>query len=127
LTKQLTHEISSREFAYGLTCALAELAMWNGHTFVAEENYEDYTAQSPFHQAENCQTVAWVVLYRGTLGRPPFHGRDMIGPGSKIRLFDTALTLRYTGFEQPTLYAELGGPLYRKNGYHFFRSTHTFV
>ena len=61
--KQPTHEISSQEFAYGLTCALVESAVRNGHTFVAEENYEDYTAQSPFHQAENCQTVAWVVLY----------------------------------------------------------------
>ena len=47
----------------------------------------------------------------------------MIGPGSKICLFDTALAWRYTGFEQPTLYAELGGPLYRENRYHFFRST----
>jgi hypothetical protein len=112
LTKQPTHEIGSRDFAYGLTCALAELAVQNGHTFVAEENYEDYTAQSPFHQAGNCRTAAWVVLYQGTLGRPPFHGRDMIGPGSKIHLFDTALALCYTGFEQPMLYAELGGPLY---------------
>jgi len=77
----------------------------------------------PFHQAENCRTAAWVVLYRGTLGRPPFCGRDMIGPGSKIRLFDTALALRYTGFEQPTLYAELGRPIYRENGYHFFGLT----
>jgi hypothetical protein len=91
--------------------------------FIAKENYKDYTAQSPFHQAENCWTTAWVVLYRGTLGRPPFHGRDMVGPGSKICLFNTALTLCYTGFEQPTLYAELGGPLFRENGYHFFRST----
>src|SRR5882762_9473555 len=123
LTKQLTHEISSRKSAYGLACALAESAVQNGHTFVAEENYKDYMAQSPFHQAENCQTAAWVVLYRGTLGRPPFHGRDMIGPGSKICLFDTALALRYTGFEQPTLYAKLGGPFYRENGYHFFGST----
>ena len=48
LTKQLTHEISSRESAYGLACALAESAVRNGHTFVAEEDYEDYTAQSPF-------------------------------------------------------------------------------
>jgi hypothetical protein len=63
LTKQLTHEISSHESAYGLACALAESAVRNGHTFVVEENYEDYTAQSPFHQAENCQTAAWVVLY----------------------------------------------------------------
>ena len=63
LTKQLTHEISSCKSAYGLACALAESAVWNGHTFVAEENYEDYTAQSPFHQAENCWTAAWVVLY----------------------------------------------------------------
>jgi hypothetical protein len=63
LTKQRTHEISSREFAYGLACALAELAMQNGHTFVAEENYEDYMAQSPFHQAENCWTMGWVILY----------------------------------------------------------------
>jgi hypothetical protein len=94
--------------------------------FITKEKYEDYTAQSPFHQAENCRTVAWLVLYRGTLGRPPFHGRDMIGPGSRIRLFDTALALRYTGFEQPTLYAELGGPLYRENGYHFFGSTPHF-
>ena len=61
--KQLTHEISSQEFAYGLTCALVESAVWNGHTFVAEENYEDYTVQSPFHQAGNCRTAAWVVLY----------------------------------------------------------------
>ena len=47
----------------------------------------------------------------------------MLGPRSKIRLFDTALASRYTGFEQPTLYAELGGPFYRENGYHFFGST----
>jgi len=97
--------------------------MQNGHMFVTEENYEDYMAQSPFHQAGNCWTTAWVVLYRGTLGRPPFHGRDMISPESKICLFDTALALHYTGFEQPMLYAELGGPLYHENGYHFFRST----
>jgi hypothetical protein len=76
----------------------------------------------PGRELSDC-SLAWVVLYRGTLGRPPFHGRDMIGPGLKIRLFDTALTLRYTGFEQPTLYAELGGPLYRENGYHFFGLT----
>jgi hypothetical protein len=63
LTKQLTHEISSRKSAYGLACALAESAVQNGHTFIAEENYEDYMAQSPFHQAENCRTAAWVVLY----------------------------------------------------------------
>ena len=63
LTKQLTHEISSQKIAHGLACALAESAMWNGHTFVAKENYKDYTAQSPFHQAENCRTAAWVVLY----------------------------------------------------------------
>jgi hypothetical protein len=68
----------------------------NGHMFIAEENYEHYMAQSPFHQAENCQTAGWVVLYNGTLGRPPFHGRDMVGPRSKIRLFDTALTMCYT-------------------------------
>src|SRR5882762_8746632 len=78
LMKQLTHEISSHQSAYGLSCALAESAVQNGHMFVAEENYEDYTAQSPFHQAENCRTAAWIVLYRGTLGRPPFRGRDMI-------------------------------------------------
>jgi hypothetical protein len=47
----------------------------------------------------------------------------MIGPGSKICLFDTALALRYIGFEQPMLYAELGGPLYRENGSQFFGST----
>ena len=47
----------------------------------------------------------------------------MLGPRSRICLFDTALTLHYTGFEQPTLYAELGGPLYHENGYHFFGST----
>jgi len=47
----------------------------------------------------------------------------MLGPRLKIRLFDTALALRYTGFEQPTLYAELGGPFYCENGYHFFGST----
>jgi hypothetical protein len=82
-----------------LACALTESAMQNGHVFIAEENYKDYTAQSPFHQTENCQTTCWVVLYRGTFGRPPFHGRDMVGPGSKIRLFDTALALHYTGFE----------------------------
>jgi hypothetical protein len=29
----------------------------------------------------------------------------------------------YDGFEQPMLYAELGGPLYRENGYHFFGLT----
>jgi hypothetical protein len=63
LMKQLTHEISSQGFAYSLACALVESAMQNGHTFVAEENYENYTAQSPFHQAGNCQTAAWVVLY----------------------------------------------------------------
>jgi hypothetical protein len=79
---------------------------------IAEENYEDYTAQSPFHQAENCRTAAWIVLYCGTLGRPPFYGRDMVGPGSKICLFDTALAMHYTGFERPMLYAELGRPLY---------------
>jgi len=58
LTKQLTHEISLHKTAYGLTCALAESAVQNGHMFVAEEYYEDYTAQPPFHQAENCRTVA---------------------------------------------------------------------
>jgi hypothetical protein len=116
-------EISSQEFAYGLACALAESTMQNGHAYIAEENYEDYTAQSPFHQAENCWTAAGVVLYWGTLGRPPFHGRDMVGPGSKMHLFNTALALHYTGFEQPTLYAELGGPLFCENEYHFFRST----
>src|SRR6202790_1632935 len=63
LTKQLTHEISSQKSAYGLACALAESAVQNGHAFVAEENYEDYMAKSPFHQAENCWTAAWVVLY----------------------------------------------------------------
>jgi hypothetical protein len=47
----------------------------------------------------------------------------MVGPGSKICLFDTALSLCYSGFEQPTLYAELGGPMYCENGYHFFGST----
>jgi hypothetical protein len=47
----------------------------------------------------------------------------MIGPESKIHLFDTALALRYTGSEQPTLYAVLGGPSYCENGYHFFGST----
>ena len=83
--------------------------MQNRHTFIAKENYKDYTAQSPFHQAENCQTVAWVVLYHGTLGRPPFHGRDMVGPGLKICLFDTTLTMCWAGFEKPMLYAELGG------------------
>ena len=77
--------------------------MQNGHTFIAEENYKDYIAQSPFYQAENCQTMAWIVLYCGTLYRPPFHERDMVNPGLKIHLFNTALALHYTGFEQPTL------------------------
>jgi len=45
LTKQLTHEVSSRKSAYGLACALAESAV-RMDTFVAEEDYEDYTAQS---------------------------------------------------------------------------------
>jgi hypothetical protein len=121
--KQLTCEIGSQEFTYGLIYALAESAMRNGHTFIAKKNYKDYTAQSPFHQTENCRTTAWVVLYCGTLGRPPFCGRDMVGPGSKIHLFDMALAMCYAGFEQPMLYAELGGPLYRENGYHFFRLT----
>ena len=53
-----SYEISSWEFAYGLACALVESAMRNRHTFVAEENYEDYMAQSPFHQAGNSQTMA---------------------------------------------------------------------
>src|SRR6202790_4685768 len=76
-----------------------------------------------FRSFHNSGTAAWVVLYQGTLGRPPFHGRDMISPESKICLFDTALALHYTGFEQPMLYAELGRPIYRENRYHFFGST----
>jgi hypothetical protein len=112
--EQLMHEVS---------LALAESAMQNGHMFITKEKYKDYTVQSPFHQAENCQTTAWVVLYHGTFGRPPFCGRDMLSLRSKIQLFNTALALRYTGFELPTLYTKLGGPLYRENGYHFFGST----
>jgi len=123
LMEQLTCEVSLRESTYGLVQALAESAVRNGHTFITEEKYEDYTAQSPFHQAENCRTAAWVVLYQGTLGRPPFHERDMLSLRSRIHLFDTALALCYIGFEQPMLYAELGGPLYHENGYHFFGST----
>jgi hypothetical protein len=123
LAKQLTHEIRSHKSAYGLACALAESAVQNGHTFIAEKNYEAHGTQSLFHQAENFWTVAWIVLYRETLGRPPFCGKDMLSPRSKICLFNTTLTSHYTGFEQPTLYTELGGPFYHENGYHFFNST----
>jgi hypothetical protein len=62
LTEQLTREVSLQESTYGLAQALVESAVRNGHTFITEEKYEDYTAQSPFHQAENCWTPAWVVV-----------------------------------------------------------------
>jgi len=51
----------------------------------------------------------------------------MIGPGLKIRLFDTALALRYTGFEQPTLYAELGRPIIVKTDTTSLDQPHTFA
>ena len=63
LTEQLMREVGLRESTYGLVQALAESAVQNGHMFITKEKYEDYTAQSPFHQAENCRTTAWVVLY----------------------------------------------------------------
>ena len=58
LMEQLTREVSLRKSTYGLAQALGESAVQNGHTFITEEKYEDYTAQSPFHQAENCWTMA---------------------------------------------------------------------
>src|SRR5882762_10782805 len=103
LTKQFTHNVSILEAnntISGLSIindTLLKLANQHNHTFIFDEFYQDFTAQSPVHQGIDQVSAAWIILHHGTLGRVHLSGREELGSGSFVRLFDTSLAMHCLG------------------------------
>ena len=90
LTKQLTHDVSILEAnntISGLSLindTLLKSANQHNHTFIFNEFYRDFTAQSPVHWGIDQVSAAWIILHRGMLGRAHLSGREELGSGSFV-------------------------------------------